>query len=124
MQISKKRVGVHPPEELTKRRLVFDSLAELFPVVFEAFFPDTSSPPDACVFLGQDHPVASRPVGPWRQRLREYSRHSYCVLRPYPIKYGSETNGEGRPAVESPRAAPAAKQCRIRVAFRQGIRNA
>lgn len=60
MQILRKRVGVYPPEELAKRRLTFDSLAEIVPVVFEAFMPETASLPDACIFLGQDHPLAQR----------------------------------------------------------------
>jgi hypothetical protein len=56
-QIPKKRVGVYPPGELHERKLTFASLAELFPVVFESFCPETSVLPDACVFLGQ-HPPA------------------------------------------------------------------
>jgi hypothetical protein len=57
VQISKKRVGVHPPQEFQKRRLTFDSLAEIAPVVFESFSPGTTSLPDACLFLGHEHPL-------------------------------------------------------------------
>jgi hypothetical protein len=82
LKISKKRIGIYPPQELNKRQSTFDSVAEIVPVTFEPFSPETSSLPDACVFLGQDHPVTQRlgiPCYVWEKKPVSFTSDSTKV---------------------------------------------
>lgn len=89
MNTLKKTIGVYPPDEVRVRRLTFASLEELFPVVFEPFYPEESAIPDACVFLGQYHPVANKLGIPCY--VRE-NRPVGLVAAQTKIKFSTESN--------------------------------
>lgn len=82
MGLATKRVAVFPPAELKELKSLFDSLAELVPVVFEPFAPEASSRPDACIFLGGDHGAAQRlniPCYVWESGATSLATDSACV---------------------------------------------
>jgi hypothetical protein len=86
MSFTKKRVGVFPQRQLKERKAVFDSLAELAPVAFEPFSPDSSPRPEACIFLGAGGEIAQRlnlPCYVWQTRPISF------VSQPVQVKFSS-----------------------------------